>query len=798
MKHNIPVSATPQITLQQWLTLSAHISFITAIIFLFLSPISTQTPVGNITVNSFLTATNNSSAWVSPSQDFAFGFHQVPNDSNLFLLAIWYYKLTDTIVWHANEGKPVQTGSTVTLTADAGLVLKDHQGTHLWDTSSQWNGTFVVSYGFMKDTGNFVVFSNNNTSIWESFQHPTDTLLPSQIMEKGGELNSRVSETNYTKGRFQLRLQNDGNLVLNTKDRATGFPNSPYYTSGTYQPPNQGFRLICNESGHMYLEAENGTKLTGFVPNNRLVSSPSRYYERATLDFYGSWRWYYHLKDSTTNNDTDWSMMTSLPDNICDSTIDGNNSVACGFNSICDYDNNLQRPTCSCPSNYSLLDINDKQGGCKPDFKLQFCDEQDALMGGYKLVAVPNTDWPHCDYMQLNGCSEEQCKSSCHNDCFCAAAVYDAGGAGTCWKKKLPLSNGRIDSSRVVWLKIPNDTNSIDLVTPKDHPGKGKNKVNNVITILLGSSVFFNFALLTAIILGIFLFYNKNPHELKPLEESGNVHCFSYQALDEATDGFSQELGRGAFGVVYKGVITAGKTRNFVAVKKLDRISDDTDKEFKTEVNVIGKTHHKNLVHLVGYCKEQDQRLLVYEYMSNGTLADYLFGDLRPSWIDRVQIAQGIAKGLLYLHEECSTQIIHCDIKPQNILLDEYHRISDFGLAKLLVFNQSHTNTVIRGTKGYVAPEWFRNKPITVKVDVYSFGIALDCYRSNILASLVNDDMEALEDGLRLKRFLMVALWCVQENPSLRPTMRMVTQIFDGLADVPEPPCPASFSVTNI
>ncbi|KAL2942005.1 G-type lectin S-receptor-like serine/threonine-protein kinase LECRK3 [Bienertia sinuspersici] len=646
-------------------------SFITAIIFLFLSPISTQTPVGNITVKSFLTATNNSSAWVSPSQDFAFGFHQVPNDSNLFLLAIWYYKLTDTIVWHANEGKPVQTGSTVTLTADAGLVLKDHQGTHLWILESvEWNLCY--------------------------------TLLPSQIMEKGGELNSQVSETNYTKGRFQLRLQNDGNLVLNTKDRATGFPNSPHYASGTYQPPNQGFRLIYNESGHMYLEAENGTKLTGFVPNNRLVSSPSRYYERATLDFYGSWRWYYHLKDSTTNNDTDWSMMTSLPDNIC---------------TILSY---------------------------------SFCDEQDALMGGYKLVAVPNTDWPHCDYMQLNGCSEEQCKSSCHNDCFCAAAVYDAGGAGTCWKKKLPLSNGRIDSSRVVWLKIPNDTNSIDPVTPKDHPGKGKNKVNNVITILLGSSVFFNFALLTAIILGIFLFYNKNPHELKPLEESGNVnvHCFSYQALDEATDGFSQELGRGAFGVVYKGVITAGKTRNFVAVKKLDRISDDTDKEFKTEVNVIGKTHHKNLVHLVGYCKEQDQRLLVYEYMSN----------------------------------------------------------------------------VIRGTKGYVAPEWFRNKPITVKVDVYSFGVllleiiccrknvcieldeegailtdyALDCYRSNILASLVNDDMEALEDGLRLKRFLMVALWCVQENPSLRPTMRMVTQIFDGLADVPEPPCPASFSVTNI
>ena len=117
---------------------------------------------------------------------------------------------------------------------------------------------------------------------------------------------------------------------------------------------------------------------------------------------------------------------------------------------------------------------------------------------------------------------------------------------------------------------------------------------------------------------------------------------------------------------------------------------------------MIGQTHHKNLVRLIGFCKEEDQRLLVYEYMSNGSLADYLFGDLKPSWSARIKIIQGVARGLLYLHEECSIQIIHCDIKPQNVLLDDYHnaRISDFGLAKLLVINQSQTNTAIRGTKG--------------------------------------------------------------------------------------------------
>ena len=239
---------------------------------------------------------------------------------------------------------------------------------------------------------------------------------------------------------------------------------------------------------------------------------------------------------------------------------------------------------------------------------------------------------------------------------------------------------------------------------------------------------------------------------------------------------------------------------------------------------MIGQTHHKNLVQLIGFCKEEDERLLVYEYMSNGTLADHLFGDFKPSWSARIQVIQGVARGLLYLHEECSTQIIHCDIKPQNILIDDHHnaRISDFGLAKLLVMNQSHTNTGIRGTKGYVAPEWFRNKPVTMKVDVYSFGVllleiiccrksicvdtnaeerailtdwAFDCYQSERLDCLVNDDIEALNDRPQLERFVKVALWCIQEDPRLRPSMRMVSHMLEGLAEVSHPPCPASFSI---
>lgn len=266
-----------------------------------------------------------------------------------------------------------------------------------------------------------------------------------------------------------------------------------------------------------------------------------------------------------------------------------------------------------------------------------------------------------------------------------------------------------------------------------------------------------------------------------------------------------------------------------VAVKKLETVARDGMKEFRTELKVIGQTHHKNLVRLLGFCDDGEHQLLVYEFLSNGTLSSFLFVGERPSWNKRVQIAFGIARGLLYLHEECSTQIIHCDIKPQNVLLDDCYnaRICDFGLAKLLLLDQSDTLTAIRGTKGHVAPDWFRNLPITVKVDVYSFGVLLleiiscrksveadidgtntekailtdwayDCYCEGSLDALVGHDADALDldERRKLERFVMVGLWCVQEDPSLRPFMKQVVQMLEGVVEVPIPPCPCPFSIT--
>ncbi|KAH7861878.1 hypothetical protein Vadar_032099 [Vaccinium darrowii] len=640
-------------------------------------------------------------------------------------------------------------------------------------------------------------------------------------------LSMEIHNAIYCLDRFQLRLLEDGNLVLNTRDLDTNFAYDAYYWSNTYDADNvtnRGYQVILNETGYMYVLTRSNQRKV-LAPG--IVLPSGDYYHRATLDFDGVFTQYYHPKTENGN----WTVFWYKPDNICVDIVGNQGRGACGYNSICTINDN-KRPNCSCPLGFSLLDRNDKYGDCKPSFTPSCEDGDNKSSNGdlYDLSVLIDTDWPLSDYEQLKPMSEERCKNFCLQDCFCTVAILRGD---TCWKKKLPLSNGRKDSvvNGKAFMKFRKGDLPSQPTDPSFPPPDIKKNDRTLIivgSVLLGSSLFVNVVLTGAFSLGFFLIYKKKilKNRDAPRAAETNLHCFTYEELAEATDGFKEELGRGAFGIVYEGVLQMGNSRNSVAVKKLDRLvqEKDREKEFKTEVNVIGQTHHKNLVRLVGFCDEGEHRMLVYEFMSNGTLASFLFGEMKPSWNQRSKIALGIARGLLYLHEECSTQIIHCDIKPQNILLDDYYnaRISDFGLAKLLMINQSQTNTGIRGTRGYVAPEWFRSKPVTAKVDVYSFGVLLleiitcrkhlgeletgledrailtdwvyECFLKDRLDALVEDDSEALNDWRNVQRFLMVGIWCIQEDPSQRPMMRKVTQMLEGVVDVAVPPSPSQFS----
>ncbi|TMW92369.1 hypothetical protein EJD97_013139 [Solanum chilense] len=704
--------------------------------------------------SSLIAGDDKTSPWISPNEDFAFGFQQLGGE-NQFIVSIWYNKIPEkTIIWYANGDNPCPKGSRIELLADRGLVLTSPQQDEA-SISDPLIG--IVAYGTMKDTGNFVLVNRHSDSLWQSFNQTKDTILPTQEFREGFKISSRRSETSFSRGRFLLRMFQNGNIGIASLNLPSEYINENFYLIRSIDQLNAtNYVMKFNESGSILLLVNNSQE---FVLSQGEIGSSARFYHRATLNYDGVFALYQRLKDS--KNDV-WSTVWSVPDNICYSLPSEKGSGVCGYNRICRLSID-KRPDCQCPRAFTLVDPEDDYRGCIPDYVQDCGNNQEDAGSQVEMETITNIDWPTSDYELLQPLDEEKCKNACLNDCMCAVSIIREN---SCWKKKLPLSNGRVD----------NRVNSKAFIKRKK-----------------GSSVFVNFLLLGVLSLGFLLVYR---NKRLTFDRNGSsmdqtLRYFSYKDLSKATEGFKEERGRGAFGIVYKGVVDIGKPIA-VAVKKLDRIVQDGDKEFKTEVNVIGQTHHKNLVRLIGFCDEGPHRLL----------------DSRG----------GIARGLLYLHDECITQIIHCDIKPQNILLDDQYepRISDFGLSKLLRMDQSETQTAIRGTKGYVAPEWFRNMPITLKVDVYSFGVLLleiiccrrnvdyqvgedkailtywayDCYQQGTMYQLVENDLDAMSDMKKLEKFLMVAIWCIQEDPSLRPTMKKVVLMLEEIVEVPSPPCP--------
>ncbi|KAL3379871.1 hypothetical protein AABB24_000501 [Solanum stoloniferum] len=770
----------------------------------------------NVSLGSSLTTSDVTSFWSSPSDEFALGFQKIGNESR-YLLAIWFNKITDkTIVWSANRNNLALDGSKVQLSADGRLVLTDPTGQEMW---ARGMANDQLAYGAMLDNGNFVLATSSSDTLWQSFNEPTDTILPGQVLNQDNSLVSSFSDTNVSSGRFEFILQTDGNLVLYTVNYPAETTNAAYWSPMSV---GSGYQVIFNQSGFIFLQAKNGTLINSISSNVENSRSQSMYH-RAILEYDGVFRHYVHPK-SSGREPMAWSSLYNIPDNICLSIRQRTGGGACGFNSLCSIGTD-QRPRCDCPLGYILDDPNDKLGSCRQNFSEQNCNHESREVESFTFHEMLDTNWPDSDYESHRDVSEDWCRRNCLNDCFCDVAIYSDDNI--CWKKRYPLSNGRVGPTigGKALIKIRKDNSTVG--TPNVEIRKKKNQSTLIISgsVLLASSVFMNLFLILLALLYIFKFIGKKRKRTAPYSAvpGVNLRSFSYKELEQATNGFKEELGTGAFSTVYKAVLD-DENGKVVAVKKLRNMVTEGEGEevFEAEVNSISRTNHKNLVQLLGFCNEGQHRLLVYEHMKTGSIAHLLFKDSRLSWSKRVQVAIDTAKGLCYLHEECSTQIIHCDIKPQNVLLDENltAKIADFGMAKLLKKHQTQTTTRIRGTKGYVAPDWFRSMPVTVKVDVYSFGVLLleliccrknyeqdvanenkmillewayDCYRRNKLHLLVGDDEEALEDIKRFEKFLLVAIWCIQENLASRPNMKKVMLMLEGSVEVSIPPDPFSF-----
>nr|GMD16407.1 G-type lectin S-receptor-like serine/threonine-protein kinase RLK1 [Ipomoea batatas] len=335
-------------------------------------------------VGSTLTATDSTKPWLSPSGDFAFGFSQIEG-KNQFLLCIWYANINErTIVWHANTTSPVPQGSTLRLDADSGLILSDPQGNKLW-TPDVFE---VVDHGFLNDTGKFFLVGSDSKVLWDTFAHPTDTLLPTQEMDIGTMLVSRRSEANFSLGRFYLRML-DGNLVLSSKMVPTNLDyDADYYNSQTSDPSNltnSGYKVIFSEKGSIsILKRNNATQ--ELTP--RSVASVLENYLRLTLNFDGVLTLYRYPKGS--GGYLSRIPLWSQPDNICRQLMGEKGSGACGYNSVCSIGSN-QRPYCNCPQGYSLLDHSDQYGSCQPNY-VQTCGKPANGSSGELFSIIEITD----------------------------------------------------------------------------------------------------------------------------------------------------------------------------------------------------------------------------------------------------------------------------------------------------------------------------------------------------------------------------------------------------------------------
>ncbi|KAL7208754.1 hypothetical protein ACSBR1_030481 [Camellia fascicularis] len=760
----------------------------------------------NISLGSSLTPITNSS-WLSPSGLYAFGFYP---ERNGYLVGVFIVGIPEkTVVWTANrDNPPVPGNATLALTSEGSLIVQQPQTQNI----SIADITQPASSASMLDSGNFVLYDSNHKIIWQSFDSATDTLLPGQILLSVPDLISSVSETDHSTGNYRFGLLPDGNLVsLPQSGIALQYV---YWQSGT-TGSGDNCTLNLDVDGHLYILNATANNIHNVTDAEPPTKEAKIYMVRLDVD--GIFRAYSHTLDSNGK----WSIWWNSTSNKCDPL------GQCGFNGFCVLqDTNAD---CKCIPGFTFVNPGNRAAGCVRNFTIESCNKTGSFGNGNTrniIRALENTVWDENSYSVLQLSSRQECEDVCLQDCNCEVALYKDG---QCKKQRLPLRYGRrnLDDTNVALIKVGTSDEPITKAIPgaQDNPPMKAKKKLHVDILIIGISLS-ALGLMVLAISGVlvyknhvFLAYKKIVDEKWNLELGKEValRTFTLAELEQVTNGFKEELGRGPFGTVFKGIISYNSKD--VAVKRLDKVSTEGEREFQTEIKVIGRTHHRNLVHLIGYCLEGPHRLLVYEYMRNGSLADFIFTpENRSSWDERIGIALDVARGILYLHEECETQIIHCDIKPQNILMDEHRRakISDFGLAKLLKPDQTNTFTAIRGTRGYVAPEWHRKLPVTVKVDVYSFGVMLleiiccrkcldlslseeeiilqewvyDCFEANELGKLVGDEEV---DKRKLERMVKVGLWCIQDEPSLRPLMKKVMLMLEGTVDIPVPPNPTSF-----
>ena len=756
---------------------------------------------------SFLSVEKSSDVLISANGVFSAGFYQVGN--NTFCFSIWFTKsLGPTTVWMSNRDQPVNgRGSKLSLLKNGNLLLTDAGKTIAWMTNNVSTSSVRLQ---LLNTGNLVLYDWEKTVIWQSFDSPTDTLLPNQKLTKDTSLISSRSQSNYSSGFYKLFFDSDNVVRLlfdGPEVSSIYWPDPSLVTWDAGRSTYNNSRIAVFDSLGYYRgsdDLEFRAADFGAGPQRRLA-----------LDFDGNLRLY-----SLEERRGTWSVSWQAISQPCQ--IHG----ICGTNSLCSYTPAYGR-RCSCMPGFRIVNLTDWSYGCAPEIDIA-CNR--TKVG---FLPIPHVQLYGYDYGNFPNYTYEKCENLCLHLCKCKAFLLNfSDGLYNCYPKTL-LLNGFSSPNYpgTMYLKLPKaslfSTATYDPLEEFTINCSGntryiqldktysKNQENGTLQFLLWFAYVLG-ALEAAIVLLVWFFlfrvHNDPVSAMQGyLLAATGFKRFSYAELKQATRGFTQEIGRGGGGVVYKGVLL---DRRVAAIKCLNE-ANHGEAEFLAEVSTIGRLNHMNLIEMWGYCIEGKHRLLVYEYMENGSLAQNLSSDTLD-WEKRFQIALGTARGLAYLHEECLEWVLHCDVKPQNILLDSNYqpKVADFGLSKLRkrggLENLSFSR--VRGTRGYMAPEWVFNLPITSKVDVYSYGIVvlemvtgmnpiaipdIDALgeteqrgfikwvkdrmngrgaEGSWVKEILHPVMEGECDMRKMEILIGVALGCVEEDKESRPTMSQIVE----------------------
>uniref|UniRef100_A0A2N9GBL1 Receptor-like serine/threonine-protein kinase n=1 Tax=Fagus sylvatica TaxID=28930 RepID=A0A2N9GBL1_FAGSY len=776
-------------------------------------PLSSSNTFDTLTGTS-LSVDQPSDILVSANGEFSAGFF--PVGDNAFCFSIWMTRPSvPTIVWMANRDDPVDgKGSKLSVLNEGKLILTNSVGITVWTTrTSALTSSEATNLQLqLLNTGNLVLHnSKSNFFIWQSFDSPTDTLLPQQALTMVSSLISKRSQDDYSSGNYKLFFDNDNVLRLLFQGPAM---TSLYWPDPWIEDPGEVGRSKYNTSRNALLDDLgcfwSSDHFTFFANDYGVVT-----HRRLTLDPDGNLR-LYSLKEM--NGRWDWVVTWQVLSQPC--TIHG----ICGPNSLCSYDHVFGR-RCSCLQGFKMKDNTDWSYGCEPEFSVS-CNHTDES----SFVQLEHVEYYGSDLNFTKNLTFELCQEKCWSfGCNCKGFQYKfikEEGIYYCYPKFL-LINGHYSPNFVgdFYLRVPKDGifynktphEEFKLACSGQIPKQQRRTYENkTVKLLLWFAIALGGVELTCIVM-VWFFLLRTRKRPDPAAQgyllTNRFQRFSFDELRKATRGFKEVIGQGAGGIVYKGVLP---DQRVAAIKRLNE-ANQGESEFLAEVNTIGMLNHMYLIEMWGYCAEGKHKLLVYEYMEHGSLA----GNLRSNvldWKKRFDIAVGTAKGLAYLHEECLEWVLHCDVKPQNILLDANYqpKVADFGLSKLLSrSNIDHSSfSKMRGTRGYMAPEWVYNLPITSKVDVYSYGIVLlemvtgkspsgmhisdnggtrehkrlvTLVRENLdienditmswIEEIIDPMMAGIYDKAKMELLVTVALQCVAEDKDDRPTMNQVVEM---------------------